>query len=104
MNHAKFLPLVAALTLSVGSMAVPAYSAAAVMLDIDVAPPAPRYEVVPAARVGYVWAPGHYVWRRHAHVWVAGHWLRERRGYRWVADEWVPAGPRWHYVPGHWVR
>src|SRR6266542_3552782 len=23
-------------------------------------PPPPRYEVVPAPRVGYVWAPGHY--------------------------------------------
>src|SRR4029450_11502978 len=23
-------------------------------------PPPPRYEVVPAPRAGYVWAPGHY--------------------------------------------
>src|SRR5207237_7232074 len=43
---------------------------------VDVAPPPVRYEVVPAARAGFVWAPGHWAWRGHPHVWIAGHWVR----------------------------
>ena len=37
-------------------------------LVINTAPPAPRFETVPAARHGYVWAPGYWNWdgRRHA--------------------------------------
>ena len=35
-----------------------------------VAPPAPRYEAVPGAREGFVWAPGHYEFRRGEYVTV----------------------------------
>lgn len=104
MSAPRFTAIFATAALAVSALTMPSLGAAAINLDVEIAPPAPRIEVVPQMRRGYVWAPGHYVWRRHAHVWVAGHWLRERRGYRWVADEWVPAGPRWHYVPGHWAR
>src|SRR5262245_49866985 len=35
--------------------------------------PAPIVEVVPVARPGWSWVPGHWVWRRGAWFWVKGH-------------------------------
>ena len=96
--------LIAALLVAISAIAAPALTVAAVNIDIDVAPPAPRVEVVPGPRHGYLWAPGHWEWRRHSHVWIGGYWIRERRGQHWVADRWVQAGPRWHYDRGHWER
>jgi hypothetical protein len=77
---------------------------AGVNVDITVAPPAPRVEVVPPHRSGYVWAPGYWEWRGHEHVWVSGRWMAERHGYRWVPDRWEQHGDRWHRYPGHWER
>jgi hypothetical protein len=68
------------------------------------APPPPRQEVVPAARRGHVWAPGHWEWRGNRHVWVSGHWIRERRGHHWVADRWVERDGRWAMERGRWAR
>lgn len=82
----------------------PGVANAAVNIDIDVAPPAPRVEVIPTPRVGFVWAPGYWEWRGHNHVWVPGRYIRERRGYHWVQARWVQAGPHWHYDRGHWER
>ena len=96
--------LLSSLLVTAAAVAVPSLSSAGVMVDIDVAPPAPRVEVMPAARPGFVWAPGFWAWRGGNHVWVRGHWIRERPGYRWVPDAWVQAGPHWHYAPGHWER
>ena len=77
---------------------------ARVNVDIDIAPPSPVLEVVPPPRVGFVWAPGYWVWRGHRHVWVPGHWVRARAGWHWVPPHWVEVGGRWHFVEGHWVR
>jgi hypothetical protein len=96
--------LLATLWLAATASIAPAVSSAAVSIDIDVAPPAPRVEVVPEPRHGYVWAPGFWEWRGHEHVWVAGHFIRERRGYHWVPDTWVGNGPHYHYVRGHWEQ
>jgi hypothetical protein len=67
-------------------------------------PPPPREEVVPGARRGHEWAPGHWAWRNGQHVWVRGHWVRERQGQRWVPDRWVERNGRWEFVAGHWQR
>ncbi|HEY5019430.1 MAG TPA: YXWGXW repeat-containing protein [Steroidobacteraceae bacterium] len=101
---AKERLLLVALLMSAGAMAAPALSSAAINLDIDVAPPAPRVEIMPGPRPGHVWAPGYWEWHGHSHVWVRGHWLRERRGYHWVPDNWMHDGPHWHHEPGHWER
>jgi hypothetical protein len=77
-------------------------SEGAVVVDVAVAPPAPRMVVVPPPRAGYVWAPGYWRWSGQRYVWVDGRWVHERRGYRWVPEQWVAVGPRWHFVPGHW--
>ena len=87
--------------LGVGAI-MPAIGSARVNVDIDVAPPAPREEVIPAPRVGYVWAPGYWNWSGHEHVWVGGRWVSERRGHHWVADHWEQHGNHWHHEPGHW--
>lgn len=81
-------------------------ASANVAVDIDVAPPAPQVEVVPAPRAGYVWAPGYWDWRapEHHHVWVGGRWLHEHHGRHWVQERWVQDGPHWHMERGRWER
>ena len=96
--------LLATLLLTAAAGIAPAVSVAGVNVDIDVAPPAPRVELVPGPRAGYVWAPGYWAWRGHQHAWVGGHYLRERRGYHWVPDAWQGNGPHYHYMRGHWER
>ena len=88
--------------LGAGLASTPASARA--FVDIEIAPPPVREEIVPAPRHGYVWAQGYWNWNGHRHVWVAGHWVRARRGYHWIAPHWEQRGPRWHYEPGIWIR
>ena len=94
--------LIAGRLLAMGLVASALPAAAAVY--VEVAPPAPRYEVVPTARPGWVWAPGYWEWRHHRHVWIGGRWIRERRGYVYAPSRWVEHRGRWVYEPGNWVR
>ncbi|HEY0824568.1 MAG TPA: YXWGXW repeat-containing protein, partial [Ramlibacter sp.] len=72
---------------------------------VSTAPPPPRYEVVPAPRVGWVWAPGHYEWRGNEYVWVEGHWMRDRVGYEYREPRWVQrADGSWILVGDNWER
>lgn len=87
----------------VGAMTSPSFAATYFDLDINVGPPAARYEAVPVARPGYVWAPGHWEWDRGRHIWVGGMWVAERPGYRWVSAKWIHHGNRWGYTRGTWV-
>lgn len=95
--------LAGGLLLAVGAVLAPVAGQAAELI-IGVAPPAERVEVIPRARVGYVWSPGYWRWNGHRHVWVNGYYVRERTGWHWRPAHWVAYGPRWHYVPGYWVR
>jgi hypothetical protein len=75
------------------------------VMEIQVAPPPVRVVTVPAARRGYVWAPGYWQWNGRQHVWVDGGWIRERRGERWVPAHWEQGrAGYWHFEPGHWKR
>jgi hypothetical protein len=89
-------------TASIGVL--PLASLADTGIFVDVAPPAPRYEVVPAARPGYTWSPGYWDWRGHRHVWVKGHFDRERRGMYWHPNRWVEHDGRWSLEHGRWDR
>ena len=90
--------IVAATLMGLGAAAHAQYTAI-----VSVAPPAPRHEVVPAAREGWVWAPGHYEFRGNEYVWVEGHWLRERVGYEYREPRWVQrANGEWIMVGGNW--
>ena len=88
--------------IALGSAAMPA--AAQININIGIAPPAPHYELVPAPRSGYVWAPGYWRWENERHVWASGRWLEARPGSRWVADRWEPRDGRHYYKPGSWER
>jgi len=88
--------------LAFGAVALPVASDARVYLDVEVAPPPPRVEVVPAARVGYVWAPGYWNWNGHRHVWVGGRYVHARHGYHWAPHTWVQRDGRWHFEEGGW--
>jgi hypothetical protein len=99
----KQLTVCALLAVGAASLA-PLAADAAVNIDVRIAPPAPRVEVVPAPRHGYVWSPGYWRWHGHQHVWMQGHWVRERRGYHWVPEHWQQAGPEWRFHRGYWQR
>jgi hypothetical protein len=88
----------------VGSAMMAPAAWAGIGIDVNIAPPVAQVEVVPEARVGYVWAPGYWDYRGGSHVWVGGRWRGERRGYHWAPDRWEQHGSRWHHNAGHWER
>ena len=92
--------IAALLASSLAAFAVPA----AAEIYVNIAPPAPRYEVVPAPRAGYVWAPGYWDWRGNRHVWIRGHWERERHGYYWHPNRWIERDGHWVLEKGRWDR
>jgi hypothetical protein len=96
--------LVAATLGTLGPMVGPAAARTNVDIELNVAPPAVRYEAAPAARRGYLWQPGYWAWRGQRHVWVRGYWVRERPGYYWHPHRWVEVGGRWVYRPGTYSR
>jgi hypothetical protein len=73
---------------------------------VGVAPPPPRYERIPRARPGYVWAPGYWRWdgRLHRHVWAGGYWVPARPGYTWHPAYWDHAPNGWRFREGYWAR
>jgi hypothetical protein len=88
----------------VASLGAAAPVASAADIFVQVAPPAPRTEVVPAPRRGYVWVPGYWDWRGHRYAWTAGHWVRERPGYVYYGPHWVRRGNGWAMERGRWGR
>jgi hypothetical protein len=93
---------------TIGAVVAPLPAMAATSFDIQLnfGPPAPRYEVVPAPRAGYVWSPGHWQWNAgsYRHVWVQGHWERSRVGYAYRMPRWVEREGRWYYEAPRWDR
>jgi hypothetical protein len=72
---------------------------------VDVAPPSPYVEVVPAIPfTGAVWIGGYWGWRGSRHVWVPGAWHRPHPGYTWRPHVWVNRGGHWRLRGGGWVR
>jgi len=65
-------------------------------LRVEAPPPPPR-------RVGMVWVPGHWVWRR-GWVWVPGHYARRGRPMPAPMVEVVSVrpSPRHYWIKGHW--
>jgi hypothetical protein len=89
---------------ALSGVAVPTSASAQVGVYFDVAPPAPRHEVVPAARRGYVWVPGYWDLVGRRHVWRGGHWERVRRGYHYAPPVWSQRDGRWYLERGRWAR
>ena len=88
----------------IAAVATPLPGVAAVGIFVNIAPPADRYERVPAPRRGYIWSPGHWQWsaNRHRHYWTAGSWERARPGYAFQRPQWVERDGRWQYQARRW--
>lgn len=101
----RILCTAAAIILSTAAF-MPTQAAAQVGVSIVIgnAPPPPRYEVVPAPRRGYEWAPGYWNWNNRRHVWVAGHWERARPGQYYQRPEWQRGNDGWRLNRGGWQR
>lgn len=101
--HRRTLSKVAVSLVATALCAWAAVPAQAGIIDITIAPPAPRVEAVPPPRAGFTWAPGYWNYVGRKHVWVPGQWVRNRPGHHYVPARWVPHG-RGHYrlEPGHW--
>jgi len=78
--------------------------APAVVDYVEVAPPPPRFERIPAPRPGYVWGPGYWEWRGNRHEWVAGSWIAERPGFIYSAPHWTQRDGHWYREEAHWDR
>ncbi|MBS0523417.1 MAG: YXWGXW repeat-containing protein [Proteobacteria bacterium] len=107
MLKTSLLTTLAAAAISLPALTVPALvtSAAAqanLNISIGTPPPAPIYEVIPAPRAGYVWAPGYYRYEGGHYLWTKGRWMAERPGYRWTNDRWEHGPHGWYHVPGRW--
>lgn len=89
---------------SLGAFTVPSVAQAQPAIIVQTAPPAPRFERVPAPRRGYVWTAGHWEWRGNRHVWAPGVWVRSRPGYAYRQPEWRQDGDRWEMRRGGWDR
>ena len=90
--------------LTVPALVTPAAAQANLNISIGRPPPAPIYEVTPAPRPGYVWAPGYYRYEGNHYLWTKGRWMAERRGYHWTNDRWEHGSHGWYHVPGRWDR
>jgi len=90
------------LLMGVAGILSPMQAGARTYVDVNIAPPSPRYESAPPPRYGYVWAHGYWRWNGHRYVWTSGHWMRERYGYRWRPHHWVARNGRWSFEEGRW--
>lgn len=88
--------------LIIGSASLPADARTNVDFYVNVAPPPLRYEVVPAPRVGWVWAPGYWDWRGNRYYWVPGHHIRHRPGYFYEPARWAARDGRYYYTRPQW--
>ncbi|WP_214096452.1 YXWGXW repeat-containing protein [Candidatus Methylacidithermus pantelleriae] len=96
----KLHVLLVGIVLGVG--ALPSYG----FVVVATPPPPPPVVVVRPAPPGpgWVWVPGHWVWRGRW-VWKHGHWVRRPwPGAVWVPGHWARRPGGWVWVPGHWAR
>jgi hypothetical protein len=87
--------------------AAPVYAPAPAEQDyvVDVAPPPPYVEGVPAIPfAGAIWIGGYWGWNGGRHYWVPGRYEHPRPGYGWRPHAWVQEGGRWHMRQGGWER
>jgi len=89
--------------LAAGALSVPSLGQAASFdIEVGVAPPPERVEVVPPPREGYVYEPGHWRYEGNTYVWRNGEYIRYREGHRWVPRRWEHEGEHWRFRAGHW--
>ena len=81
------------------------YPGSAPIAVVDMPPPPPQVEVIPAIPfAGAIWLSGYWGWHAGRHVWVGGNWSAQRPGYVYNPHRWIATQGRWHLMPGHWDR
>lgn len=74
--------------------------------EVDVNPPPPQVEVVPACPGPvdvWFWVPGAWQWNGGSWVWAGGRWAaRPHPGAVWVGGGWGWHAHRRVWVGGHW--
>ncbi len=73
-------------------------------VDVRIAPPVARVEVVPVRpSPRHVWIRGYWGWDGYRHAWVPGHYVLARRNLVYVEPRWEAAGRgHWRYHRGGW--
>jgi hypothetical protein len=101
MNSGKRL---LAMIFAAGLIAAPTAAFAVTEIELTVAPPAERVEVVPAPREGYTWQRGYWQWDNDAkkYNWTEGRYIQNREGHKFVQHEWISDGGKWRFRAGHW--
>ena len=96
--------LTAALAAAVIPLAAPAQVSVNINVPgvIAVAPPAPRYEPVPAPRSGQIWIQGNWYWSNNNYAWRPGRWEAARPDYDYAPGRWVRADGGYRWVEGDW--
>lgn len=101
----RTLTFAAMMTLgAAGFLPLPSIAQTNLSVVISSAPPAPRFESVPAARPGYAWAPGYWNWDGRRHVWLTGHWESARDGHRYQGAEWIRDRDGYRLQRGGWQQ
>jgi hypothetical protein len=81
-------------------------TAQAAQVYVNIAPPAPEAEVMPAPPPGppMEWRSGFWRWNGTQYVWMPGRYVYPpRMGAHWSPGHWVQ-GPRgWFWMRGHWA-
>jgi hypothetical protein len=77
---------------------------AARRVQVTVAPPADRVEVIPVRpSPAYSWIHGHWSWDGSGYRWVGGHWgFVPRESHEWVHGHWYRSGNYYFYASGYW--
>ena len=88
------------MVMAASAAATPAF--AQISVNINIAPPAPMYEVTPVMASGYIWVPGYWAWNVDRHVWIRGRTIVQRVGYRWETDRWEQRDHGYYRHPGRW--
>ncbi len=110
LKRIAFTTFAAAATFTMATAALSPVTPASAQVSITFgnAPPPVRYEAVPPARSGYVWAPGQWQLVNDQYVWTEGRWQQARPGYRYVPDNWERYSSngrdQWRYQPSRWDR
>jgi hypothetical protein len=81
-------------------------ASAETFVNVRIAPPVERVEVVPARpSPHHLWTHGYWAWNGRRHIWVPGRYVAERPGYAWHESRWEGAGHgHWRFRRGGWHR
>jgi len=104
MRNKLLAALLASGLLASGVAALPASAQVSGDIYVQIGPPTPVVETVPAVPgPGYIWQGGYWRWDGYRYVWIGGHYVTAPYGGAvWVPGHWRHAPGGWAWVPGHW--